>query len=341
LAITALVAVVLSASCSGSSNNENGDGGVQGAASSSSGGLDSESGSSGSNSGSGSGANAESGTCSAGQAAITLASGQAGPMGIAIDSTSVYWTNTANGGDPPANGVVMKVALNGGTPSTLASGQNNPWAIAVDSTSVYWTNSIDNGSVMKVPLDGGTITTLASGQSDPKGITVDGASIYWTNTSGESDGNGTVLKVPLDGGTVTTLASVTPNELYGGVLGGRIAVDGTSAYWTGGTDGQSVMKVPLAGGTPTTLASGQSYPFGVAVDVMNVYWTDQGPVAAFPGVPSASPPANVGTVMKVSLGGGTITTLACGQSNPAGIVVDATSVYWTNPISGTVMKLPK
>jgi hypothetical protein len=45
--------------------------------------------------------------------------------------------------------------------------------------------------------------------------------------------------------------------------------------------------------------------------------------------------------MKVSTGGGTPTTLASGQSSPSAIAVDATSVYWTDSGSGTVMKLPK
>lgn len=270
--------------------------------------------------------------------ASTLAFGQNNPWAIAVDSTSVYWTNSID------NGSVMKVPLGGGPSITLASAQTEVAGIAVDSTSVYWVNSGNgtNGTVMKIPLDGGALTTLASGQSDPKGITVDGASIYWTNTSGEGNGNGTVMKTPLDGGTISTLASVPPNNPYGSVLGGQIAVDGTSAYWTGGTDGRSVMKVPLGGGTATTLASGQSYPFGIVTDATSLYWTDQGPTAAFPGgFPTPPPPANAGTVMKAPLGGGTATTLACGQSDPSGIAVDGMSVYWTNPISGTVMKLPK
>ena len=60
----------------------------------------------------------------------------------------------------------------------------------------------------------------------------------------------------------------------------------------------------------------------------SVYWTNYGYGASD------------GTVMKVPLGGGPSTTLAGGQANPAAIVVDATSVYWTTTGDGTVMKVP-
>jgi hypothetical protein len=81
----------------------------------------------------------------------TLASGQANPFSVALDSTDIYWTNEGSIGGTSNNGSVVKVSFSGGTPTILATGQN-PRNIAVDSTSVYWTNltSQNGGSVMKV-----------------------------------------------------------------------------------------------------------------------------------------------------------------------------------------------
>src|SRR5512142_2421367 len=66
---------------------------------------------------------------------VQLASRQSSPLSIAVDTSSVYWTN-ADGG------TVMKVSKAGGTPKSLASGQNNPYGIAVDATNVYWTTAL-------------------------------------------------------------------------------------------------------------------------------------------------------------------------------------------------------
>jgi hypothetical protein len=84
-----------------------------------------------------------------------------------------------------------------------------------------------------------------------------------------------------------------------------IALDADHAYVAVG--GQ-LQRIAFDGGG-TVLASG--FPFGVAVDATDVYWTD----------------LVAGTVMKIATDGGPALTLASGLSAPVEVAVDATSVY--------------
>lgn len=77
-----------------------------------------------------------------GGASTVLASWQANPGAIAVDSAGVYWTNLSDG-------TVTRAPLDGGSPTVLASSLGHGGSIAVDSTSVYWTSPTTN-RVMKV-----------------------------------------------------------------------------------------------------------------------------------------------------------------------------------------------
>jgi hypothetical protein len=114
-----------------------------------------------------------------------IANSQQAGVGLALDATNVYWTNSV---DP---GTVMKAPLAGGTlPTPIASGQKMPSRIVVDGSGVYWTNNVTSGAIMKVALTGGAPVVIANGQNNPWDIATDATTIYWTNP-----GDGTVMKV--------------------------------------------------------------------------------------------------------------------------------------------------
>jgi hypothetical protein len=262
---------------------------------------------------------------------ITVASDQKRPTDLAVDGTSVYWTNPSRAGSgsfkktlPDFSASVVKAPLDGGLPTVLAVDQKVPWGIAVDSTNVYWTNlSLDDlsaGAVMKVPLAGGSPVALASRQRMPTGIAVHGNFVFWT-------ADGKLKRLPVAGGTLVILSP--PDE----IVGGEIAVDATNVYCFAShpqsmTAGQQMrgespdtrlLKVPLDGAPLTVLATALYGPHALTIDGSSVYWLD-------------------GAVMKVPANGGEVETIGGEEDVISDMAVDATSVYWAS-FGGTVKRL--
>jgi hypothetical protein len=134
--------------------------------------------------------------------------------------------------------------------------------------------------------------------SSPGPIAVDATSVYWFDSAIPA-----LMKGPLDGGATTILASAS---------GDAIAVDATNVYWIADF---SVSKVPIAGGATVILASGLLGPTSIAVDALNVYFTD----GSFQGGDD---------IKSVPINGGAVTTITYGTGTS--IAVDATSVYWAS-----------
>lgn len=261
------------------------------------------------------------GACDAGACQpVTIAAGQIGANGIAVDSTNVYWVNYVSG-------TIVKGSKDGtGAAVILATDyQGAPFDITLDATNVYWTDvggyaGTGAGTVNTCPKSGGDggVALTPADLNSVQGLTVDATHIYWMEAE-----NGTVSVLNrADGGIGYLVAG-----LYGGY---EVAEDDASVYFTQNYAVQKSPKgEPLLYGDPfdmmsdaaaltTYYSSGTvaTYPWGVTLDATNVYWTVQGS-----GLVQYAPRSATGTVSP--------TTLAGTEVNPIMIVVDDANVYWT------------
>jgi len=249
---------------------------------------------------------------------VKLAADQTSPTAIAVDTTSVYWTDAPSVDLPTTGGgAIVKVGVTGGAPTTLVSGQADPQTLALAAGSLYWAN-FTGGDVAEASITGGTVTTLVPETPfTPLALVANATSLAWTTEGTTGNGAGTVMALPLAGGTPVTLA-IDQRDIV------ALAIDPANVYWK---NGPSILAVALGGGAIRTLCtlseatSGAS--FGMAVDATNVYWTGRN--------------GSAGTLLKVPVGGGTATTLASDPDTLSVLAIDATSVYFTG--SGGIEKV--
>lgn len=152
---------------------------------------------------------------------------------------------------------------------------------------------------------------VASGLVGGFGVDVDDASVFWSDRAGRAVGR--APKNAADASPEILLAKPSP------FAPADVRVDGPSLVVVSGAAGDgtaSVFRIPLAGGAPIPLGNGCAPDGngGLAVDAAYYYFTN---------------PA-LGRVYRASKGSGDCADIVSGQPSPSSVVVDDTTVFFTN-----------
>jgi hypothetical protein len=289
------------------------------------------------------------------------------PAGIAVDATSVYFTNQNTN-------TVNKVPITGGPVQILAAGQSTPQGIAVDATTVYFANNGGASNISRVDLNGvGAPVIMASGQQGALSVSIDATHVYWTTTSG------TVSKTPLTAVVPTAPIVLASQSLQPADISTPqgLALDATYAYFTNGFYGlntATVVRIPkanMATAVGEVMVRNQTRPTALALDGTNMYWTNivgagsdslslcpKGVYCNSPTLLASLQQITVnatnlgmiaidggyvywgnggdGKILRVPVGGGTAKVLYTGQQGVNAVVADSTYLYWNT--ATTVMR---
>jgi hypothetical protein len=187
-------------------------------------------------------------------------------------------------------------------------------------------------------------------------LAVDARNVYVATGLAAANG-GQIYRVPVSGGPPQT---IVPNQ---GAPHG-IATDGMSLYWANNGTGE-IWKSDTNGNNAAAIVTGQMAPLYVTMDTDHVYWNSAGDGAVWQtdrtGLNTmrlasgltvnhvgyiAVDATNVyytdllaGTVNSVPIGGGTASMLAQGQARPTGVAVGKQALFWSNATGGTIERL--
>ena len=183
------------------------------------------------------------------------------------------------------------------------------------------------------------VTTFASGLNKPNGVTTDGTNLYVAVT----DSN-IISKIVISTGVVSTFAGSGAQGSADNATGtlasfktpAGITTDGTNLYVMD-TNNHKIRKIVISTGEVTTLAgSGEmgsedgtgilasfKYPHYAITSGTNLYVTD----------------SSNGTIRKIEISTGIVTTFASGFNSPQGITTDGTNLYMVDRGNNKIRKI--
>jgi hypothetical protein len=302
------------------------------------------------------------GACNAGRCApVVLATDPGEPAEIAVDATHVYWTNAKTGDvrRAPIAGGAAETIYDGPTGTMLAEGlvrvgadvyfaleeedggvfrcpatgcgaagpqpviapMNSPGSLALAASGeLLVSESMVGGRVGRCTLPcAAGLTFVTGGEGFPRFVAAEGEGLYWS-TLIPVPGN---LRGKVDNASAeTTLTSAQTVQ--------QVAVNGSEVVFA--VRGSGVKGVPRGGGAVRRIFEPLTQTERVALDGDGVYFNDT--------------KITTGRILRCPLVGcgDAGITVASLQASPNAIVVDKTSVYWTNRGDGnvgTVMRLAK
>jgi hypothetical protein len=256
----------------------------------------------------------------AGGAVTSLAGGMVNPGGLAMNTTSAYWTESgAYSGCCLVMGAgsVRRIPLSGGSAATAVATLDNPGAIAADDTNIAWSEAWRIG---RAPISGGVAVTAVSGITENMArIAISQSKVYILD--GEY-----IKAVPLMGGNVEKVVGSAGTAITDfSVQGGDITADIDRIYWTTKdvAGAPVVRQLTLAGGGPVVIANEANFVnpqdcyWRIAVVDQAVYWSEG----------SMIHPVGC-AIRKVPVDGGTVSTLV-DQPFMVDFTVDDINVYFS------------
>jgi len=311
-------------------------------------------------------------TCTDGACPTVLAACQGLPTTIVADDANIYWTNlgtkVGGGGNipPTFKGGSIAKCLKAGCntmPSSLVSVTENFGAtLATNGADVYFSAiGTDAGTtqLFLCPVDG-CASAISMLNSAATALALDAANLYWTTgpevlacaltncvqpTTLWQDSTKQVTAFAIDstnvywgtsagsGGMLMKCAKTgcgtTPFVVGSIVRVDAMALDDTNVYAAGQVNTQSaIVKCAKTGcGTPTIIVPNFTSS-ALATDGISVYWAAGGAIYKCP--------TSGCSVPSVFASDGLPTT-----QTGTSIVLDSTSVYWSDPATGRILMLSK
>ncbi|WP_437594608.1 hypothetical protein [Sorangium sp. So ce1000] len=305
---------------------------------------------------------------------LTIADNQAQPRAIALDEEAIYWLNgRSDGAQGSSVGGALRRQIKDdwAVVDLLAPSSEVPGEIALDATHIYWSST---DAAFKRVCDSGMGGNRDKLWKLPKAAPVPsaGAESLWASCGAAT---GIALSADDVYSARPNANRITSMSKRGGTrrdltLGGEpfsVATAGSLVYWTDPKAGTlSVIDTSRDPVEKEELSSDVEPPGQLVLDEANLYWlggnnvmrlsrSGAGGSVAMPlvdgGLPS--PPTGIamyGDYLYVTIkdagsvyrlrkdGADDPKVIAANQEGPTGIAADGTGVYWTNFISGEIVR---